>query len=342
MLAASLEDWGAEGIYAPLADERLKPLLAAAKHPIPIVNNSVSAKYSGVVHVIGEAQEFAGTGVEHLRHLGIKNFGMLLTEAPPGPSGPLISSFKKLTEPFGSVLLLPVAEDQLLGSKSSPQPVPAALATWLRELPKPCGVLCPCDASGKFLVECCAKLGLQVPREIAVIGCDDADLCLSCTPTVTSIMPNMELMGSESVRILLSILDGVPPPTPTIRIKGVNLVARESAGHHPRMLCDVAGALEYIEANATKGLTVTELMHVTQRSSHPTFYEAFQKATGKTPAEAIRDRQLEEVRRLLATTELPVAAVSGITGFSSSTVMGRLFLQVEGMTPMEYRKKNKE
>jgi LacI family transcriptional regulator len=341
-LAAGIERWGADGIYGTLLDDELQGLKAALKHPIPIVTNVSSGEYAGVVHVFGDAQLVLEMAVEHLRHLGLKEFGLLWTDPPPKEDNRWLTSFKKLTGRHGSVLLLPVPEAQLLDPDRTTLPIPERLATWLRELPKPCGVLSTCMGSGKFLIESCAQLGLQVPREIAIVGGDDADVCLSCTPTLTSIIPSMELVGSESVRILLSLLDGIAPATPNIRIRALDLVARQSTGQHPRMICDVDGALEYIQANATKGLSVPQLVRATQRSSESMFYQVFQKTTGKTPAQAIRDRQLEEVRRLLATTQIPVGVVSSMAGFNSQTAMGRLFLQVEGVTPMEYRKREQK
>jgi LacI family transcriptional regulator len=337
-LAASIEHWGAEGIYGGLLDDELQGLRSALRHPIPIVNNFNSAESPGVVRVLGDAHVAVEMGVTHLRHLGLKSFGLLFTDPPPERDR-VLPSFKELTEPHGSALTLPIPEDQLLNPERNTQAVPARLATWLRELPKPCGVLCPCVGSGRYLVECCGQLGLHVPREIAIIGSDDADVCLNCTPTLTSITPNVEMVGSESVRILLGIADGVKPSTPTIRLKGLDLIVRESTGLQPSWTCDVAGALEYIKANATKGLSVAQLLRETRQPSQPKFYQLFHEATGKTPALAIRDRQLEEVRRLLATTQLPAASVSGMAGFSSPSVMARLFRKVEGMTPMEYRKR---
>jgi AraC-like DNA-binding protein/DNA-binding LacI/PurR family transcriptional regulator len=338
-LASSIERWGADGIYGLFSEDMVHGLKAALSHPIPIVSNCALAQNSAVVQVLGDAQILVEKGVEHLRHLGIKAFGLLWTEPPPAPDSRWLPNFTKLTEPHGSVLSLPTAEDSLMAPDRNTQPVPAPLATWLRALPKPCGVLCPSHGAGRFLVECCGRLGLQVPREIAIIGTDDADVSLSCSPTVTSILNNHEMRGSESVRILLDILDGKPPSAPKIRIRAFDFVVRESTGQHPPMICDVAGALEYIQANATNALTVPQLVRATQRSSETLFYQAFKQATGKTPMQAIRDRQLEEVRRLLATTQLPVGVVSAMAGFSSNSVMGRMFQDVEGTTPLEYRRR---
>jgi AraC-like DNA-binding protein len=62
---------------------------------------------------------------------------------------------------------------------------------------------------------------------------------------------------------------------------------------------------------------------------------------GKSPAEAIRDRKLDEVRRLLASTELPVTMISDLAGFSSSLFLSKVFRRVEGVSMSDYRKKHK-
>jgi AraC-like DNA-binding protein len=79
-------------------------------------------------------------------------------------------------------------------------------------------------------------------------------------------------------------------------------------------------------------------MHQTQRVSRVTFHKRFLEVVGKTPAEAIRDRKLEEARRLLGGTELPIDMVSDLCGFSSARVMARVFRSVEQSAPREYRR----
>jgi AraC-like DNA-binding protein len=76
----------------------------------------------------------------------------------------------------------------------------------------------------------------------------------------------------------------------------------------------------------------------TQRVSRVTFHKRFQETTGKTPAQSIRERQLQEVRRLLTSTELPVSMISDLCGFSSPKVLARSFRSAEGMTLRAYRK----
>lgn len=101
--------------------------------------------------------------------------------------------------------------------------------------------------------------------------------------------------------------------------------------------CNIPAALAFIREQATRGITVGQVFDKTQQVSRVTFHRRFRAATGKSPAQALRDRKLEEVRRLLAATDLPLAQVSELSGFSSPKVMARTFRAAEGCTPRAYR-----
>jgi LacI family transcriptional regulator len=101
---------------------------------------------------------------------------------------------------------------------------------------------------------------------------------------------------------------------------------------------DIAGAMKYIDQNACRGVTIGQVLKETQSVSKVTFYKRFQEVMGKSPAEAIRDRQLDEVRRLLISTEMPITMISDLAGFTSAMVLGRIFREVEGTTMRDYRK----
>jgi LacI family transcriptional regulator len=117
------------------------------------------------------------------------------------------------------------------------------------------------------------------------------------------------------------------------------LHVRESTGARRPEICDISGALECIQQQACRGITVQEVIRQTQRISRVTFHKHFQEIVGKTPAQAIRERQLQEVRRLLTGTELPITMISDLCGFSSPKVLARSFRAAEGTTLRTYRKK---
>jgi len=219
----------------------------------------------------------------------------------------------------------------------SVEPVPPPLAQWLTRLPKPAGVVTVDYGGGNYLVRVCHALGLRVPGDVAVIGVDDVDLCLSSNPTLTSVEAASEIIGFEAMKTLDRMMQGNHPPNPMIRVEAVDLHVRQSTGKKLAEVCDIAGAMTYINQYACHGLTVERLLQETQRVSKMTFHKHFVAATGQTPGEAIRQRQFAEARRLLADTKLSITLVAEQSGFGSSSDFARAFRAVEGMTPRAYR-----
>ena len=99
----------------------------------------------------------------------------------------------------------------------------------------------------------------------------------------------------------------------------------------------IRAALSCIHDNACRGISVKQVIRQTQRVSHVTFHRRFQEVVGKSPAEAIRERKLQEVRRLLTATELPVAMIADLCGFRTPKELARSFRAAENTTPRDYR-----
>jgi AraC family transcriptional regulator len=68
------------------------------------------------------------------------------------------------------------------------------------------------------------------------------------------------------------------------------------------------------------------------------FARAFRATTGQTPYGYLRARRVERARALLATTDLPAAAIAAQVGFSSPSHLGRVFRSLCGVTPGRYRR----
>jgi LacI family transcriptional regulator len=289
--------------------------------------------------VLGDISSFLELAIGHFRHLGLRSFAMFLTEEGTILEERLVKPFRKMVKSGHSTsFVTPADRDTVWNPEAEVRPLGGKLASWLRSLPKPVGVVCPQLGGGGYLIRCCKALGLRVPEDVAVIGSDDTDLSLASNPTLTSVVLSMDLVGVDAVRILADMIAGKKPASSTIRLKSAQLTVRESTGRRRPEICDIAGALECIQNNATRGINVEQVMRQTQRVSRVTFHRRFREATGKSPAEAIRDRQLDEVRRLLISTELPVAMISDLAGFSSPKVLARTFRDVEKTTPRDFRR----
>jgi LacI family transcriptional regulator len=340
--ASELESWSAEGVYGVLEYDDVNRLLGALKQRLPMVNSALSAERPGVVTVIGDFSAFVETAVGHFRQLGLRSLAILVLEEGPQVRENLIKTFLRIAKPRNpakATLVYAADRGTLWNPEASVEPVPRRLAQWLRELQKPAGVLCCHLGGGGYIIRCCRALGLRVPEDVAVIGSDDTDLCLASDPTLTSVMLSLETVGFEAMRLLMEMIAGRPPPSATVRLRCADLHVRESTGARRPEICDIAGALECIQEQACRGITVQELIRQTQRVSRVTFHKRFREIVGKTPAQALRERQLQEVRRLLTGTELPIAMISDLCGFSSPKVLARLFHAAEGTTLRAYRKR---
>lgn len=336
-----LQSWGTRGIMGFMEHADAVSFLSQLSQPIPMVNNALAMEHPNVVTVVADFQAFVRQAVDHFRHLGVRHAAMLVLEDGPQIQKHLVEQFLRIVQPAKpgmACLVCPVEREKLWNAHAPVKPVPALLAEWLRILPKPTGILAPELGGGGYLIRCCQALGLRVPEDIAVIGGDDTDLSLAVEPTLTSMLPALETMGFEALRVLVDLIAGKRPPGSIVRLDCVELHVRESTGLHRSEICDIGAALQAIRDHACRGITVGQVIKQTQKVSKVTFHRRFQEVVGKSPAEVIRERKLDEVRRLLVATDLPLTMVSDLCGFSSAKVLARVFRAEEGTTPRDFRK----
>jgi DNA-binding LacI/PurR family transcriptional regulator len=73
------------------------------------------------------------------------------------------------------------------------------------------------------------SLGLSVPEDVAVIGCDNIEMATLTEPTLTSIHQPMHQIGKLAAEKIVSMLTGQPIAKPQ-EIVSSNLIIRESCG----------------------------------------------------------------------------------------------------------------
>ncbi len=332
--------WQPDGLLTFLEDEELDRCLALLARPCPVVSMCHIKTRPKVVAVSGSFSAQIRAAVDHLRQQGLRSIALLRLASISSPQG---DAFLDLVRPRPGVQVIftEIVDPALLDDQElPPEPISRAMAAWLRLLPKPAGIFCPEMGGGGYAIRVCRSLGLRVPEDIAVIGSDDADVSLSSRPTLTSVLPLGERIGSEAARVLTQILSGMPIPHETLRCEAMDLRVRQSTGLQRVHLSNIAGAVDHIALHACGGLTVEQLFRATQKVSYNTFSAHFKAATGLTPGQAIQRRQLEEARRLLAGTRLAVTTVAEKCGFSSSSDFARRFRAFKGISPSEFRQQD--
>ena len=96
-------------------------------------------------------------------------------------------------------------------------------------------------------------------------------------------------------------------------------------------------ALNYIETNISKPLTVEELA----RSSHYSvsrFKARFKEEIGYPPSEYVTVQKIEHAKHLLETSNETITDLAYSLGFSSSNYFSAVFNKIMGCTPREYRR----
>jgi AraC family transcriptional regulator len=94
--------------------------------------------------------------------------------------------------------------------------------------------------------------------------------------------------------------------------------------------------VDYIRANLTSNISVTELAGLVQMSpSH--FARVFKASFGVTPYRYVMKERVEGAKAMLATTELSGSQVANSFGFASQSHFVKVFRQVTGVTPKQYK-----
>jgi len=93
---------------------------------------------------------------------------------------------------------------------------------------------------------------------------------------------------------------------------------------------------EHIDANLDSSLPMTELAQLAGLSiSH--FARCFRKSMGMPPHTYVKQRRVARAREMLSATNLPVAEIALVLGFSDQSHFTRRFREIIGVPPGAYR-----
>ncbi len=214
----------------------------------------------------------------------------------------------------------------------------SALAAFLSALQRPAAVFACNDTAGLRAVEVCAKLGLAVPDEIAVLGVDDEDIvCELASPSLSSVALDCTTIGYRAAALLDAVLDGAgPPPGTALSVPPGDVVERESTMTYASGDTLVAKAGAAIRAHAHEGLDVAGLLALVP-ASRRSLETRFRRETGKTLHEEILLAKIGRAKRLLRATDLTMDAVAEGSGFGSLQRFHEAFRRIEGMPPGSWR-----
>ena len=214
--------------------------------------------------------------------------------------------------------------------------------SFIANLPRPCGILANGDREAFGITDVCNKLRIDVPNQVEIIGVGNAeDICARANPQISSIMPNHTECAQEAVKMVLELIDNpnLPPERRQRLVSSHRLFERGTTMNGRGFRGVAAQAREYIRLNACRGMSVPAVatyLGVARR----TLEKRVRDATGRSVGAMIREAKLENVCRLLKTTNLSISEVTLKSGYKQTSNLSFLFKRTFGMSMRQYRMKH--
>ena len=211
-----------------------------------------------------------------------------------------------------------------------------SLVETLGTLPQPIGLFAANDTYAVELIGACRKAGLSIPSDASVVGVDNEEfLCENAAPSLTSIYPDFENEGYTAISMVANMLAGKTVPS-RVACGLKQSVIRKSAIGERYAESIVNRAMSLINAKATSGLTVADVC-TSLRMSRRLLDMRFREVKGISPRDAIINRRLDALRKILKTSDESIAAICRKCGFGSDNHPKKLFRQRYGTTMRAYR-----
>ena len=181
----------------------------------------------------GVASDAEGAGrmaAEHLVGLGHRRIAFV------GPSAD-VHSFRMRERGFTRALReagLGIDSDLLRRAPATVAGGTAAMRALLARKEAPTAVFFANDLLALGAYKACAQLGVSIPRDVSVVGCDDIEFAQLVTPELTTVAVPARELGARAARLLVRDLAGdAVAPSQQTRPLPVRLVVRGSTGPAP-------------------------------------------------------------------------------------------------------------
>ncbi|MCB1095070.1 MAG: DNA-binding transcriptional regulator [Verrucomicrobiae bacterium] len=333
------ERWSGDGliVFRPAARE----LRAWQARKIPVVNLSSESLGLGVPTVIPDNALAGQLAAKHLLELGLKRFAFW------GDPSRLYSrqrgkSFAAELEKRGFNCRPMGFEISKLPAAKKWEKVRAEMLKQLAEVDLPIGVFARDDIAAAALTSACSQLGLVVPDQVAVIGCnDDVTFCHTASPPLSSVQYPGKEIGQTAARLLSQMMRSAEPVEELTLVKPRKVVARESTDVLAFADPVVTEALRIIRRESPR--SALQVADVISRLpiSRASFQQRFREAVGHSPKQEIDRVRIDRASQLLVTTDWPIKEIAYEMQFESSEEFSRFLRRQLGTCATDIRKSNR-
>lgn len=321
-----------EGIIARIENRVIERAVRAAG--VPVVNVSASGFGTDFPTVISDSEALARMGADHLFECGYKRFAFC-GDARFAWSRSHETHFVQYVRSRGYQCY---TLKQTCADRFTKRQTIEELAQWVKQLPKPIGIMACYDFRGQELLEACREAHIRVPDEVGVIGQhNDETVCEFCDPPLSSVIPNPRLAGYLAASLLHKMLQGEVVAAGVYKIPPIGVAARRSTDVVAVPDEDVAAAVRFIRDHAVEGIDVRDVLAAVP-VSRSVLERKFQKFLGFTPHELIVRTKVRHAQELLVQSDLSIERIAALCGFSSGEYMCTVFRRELGVSPREARR----
>lgn len=216
---------------------------------------------------------------------------------------------------------------------------PSVLSKWLISLPKPIALMTCDDNQGLHITEASRLAGIRIPEDVAVLGVDnDENVCFLSDPPLSSVTLGVEKGGYEAARLMQQMIAGTETTSDDIIVKPTQIITRASTDIYATNDELIVNALKFIHLNVDKKLKVDQLLKEVPLSRR-SLEKRFIQTTGYPIYKYIYTLRIERFMKKLLETEMTITEIADELGFEDTKTLSRLFKQMKGLTPVEYRKR---
>lgn len=260
-------------------------------------------------------------------------------------------AFKTLAEKRGAIVSLydgkgPVTDRFFRDEKTDVLDV-AALSAWLKRLPKPIALFCCNDLRAVQVMKICSDLGINVPKDIAVLGVDnDILLCTFTNPPLSSVLTDPFSIGRRAAEMLDDQMrpgaqNGkrmVAKRCAPCLLAPKKVVERMSTDAYPFKTPWLGDAVRYIRRNFARGVTAKDVDSFIGYS-HPKVNQVFNEELGHTVKKEILLQRTRAACSLLRETDRTVSEIAMRCGYQRVQYFVSSFAEEFKMTPEAWRKR---
>lgn len=306
---------------------------------VPVVSATGDFRGTGIPSLSTDSRLIARMALDHFESLGHRHVAFVSQSSyavselrqtafeREAPGYDIKTSFIEVTKPL----------EELFGKEESWEGT-ESLTKFLQRSRKPVGLLAMNDRVATWVARCAVELGLDIPKQVSILGVGDSDLSRLYSPPISTIRQNTEEIGFQAAHRLHQIILGKPNSKRDLDLAPVRIIPRESTVGIPKLaISDVDLALQFIHDRACAGIRTKDVakeVHISLRALEL----EFKKTLGRTMGSIIQEVRLERAKHLLETTDLSTQRIATLIGFTHYSCLNRMTARMLGMTPIEYRK----